>query len=123
MIATVNTTGIKRRATTLMALALVVALLPSLTYLGHWEQLVPPDAVTVYPPHQQERQSDAHHSDHCHDGASSCAEQPVLASTGLLLDGTEISGPTQPGLAVSALNERAPSSFQPSPLTPPPRGV
>ena len=106
-----------------MVFALVVALLPSLTYLGHWEQLVPPDPVTVYLPHHPPSESDGSHANHCHDGASSCAEQPALASAGLLLAGAEISRPDQPAMATPAENQRAPSGFQASPLTPPPRAA
>ena len=119
----VSTTRTERRATTLMVLVLIAALLPSLTYLGHWEQLAPPDAVTVHLPHHQPSESDGNHANHCHEGAAGCAEQPVPSSADLLLAGIEISRFDPPTVATPPVQERAPAGLQLAPLTPPPRAA
>jgi hypothetical protein len=102
---------------------LIVALLPSLTYLGHWQQLVPPLASATYLPDQARGQADHSHVDHCHEGPASCAEQPVLANASLRPDGGEVRPPAQPVLPARSARELAHVSFPARPPTPPPRAA
>jgi hypothetical protein len=119
-----------RRRRSLLALAMLAALLPSVMYLGHWSIRVPLPgtgafvAVGMRAEHEAQA-SEGGHEEHCH-GTASCSESPpvpvspplallnetlaLLAAAGLLV-----------AVAVAAGRLRALASVRPAP--PPPRLV
>jgi len=112
-----GTPRLGRRVIAPFAAMLLLAWLPSLTYLGHWEQLAP-DAQAMQ--HTYAGQGDDAHSDHCHDGLANCvdhapAQSPAIGRT---LESTpaplEDGAPLMVDLAPSAMPEKTPP-------TPPPR--
>ena len=106
-----------RRVIVPFAAALMLAWLPSLTYLGHWEQLVP-NAPAVQHSHSQG--SDHAHSAHCHDGLASCADHAPAQSPAV--GRTLESAPTPPEARVPLTADVAPSAAsEKTPPTPPPR--
>lgn len=74
-----------------LTLALLVAYLPSLLFLGHWPlQLDIPGTdfyVGLPKPGDSATHSDSghDHARHCHEGASSCGDVPVISSATVAL--------------------------------------
>lgn len=117
-----RTTANARRGRTLCALALLVALLPTLLFMGHSLRpgTMPIDsargaAAAAGPAHHD-------HEQHCHEGLASCSDQPVTSGPGqfLLADQPEAAAPL--ALAMAARAEAlAPATSSPPPPEPPPR--
>ncbi len=70
-------------------LLLLLALFPSLSYMGHWTELFAPEAASG----AAEQEDHSGHEAHCHFGPANCAEQPVPPNTQSLPDLVELSNP------------------------------
>jgi hypothetical protein len=114
-----------RRALRRASLLLLLALLPALAYVGHWDQLLPSSATAPAAVHQHEAPSEPapanEHADHCHEGVEDCGAQ---GSAGALVS---LSASFRAAAAPLARLAPAPHVALPleaassAPLTPPPR--
>ncbi len=117
-------TANERRGRTLCALALLLALLPTLLFMGH--SLRPGtmpidsaagviDASATGPAHHE-------HEQHCHEGLASCSDQPLTSGPGhfLLTDQPGAAAPLALATAARA-DALAPATSAPPPPEPPPR--
>lgn len=112
-----TTPRIGRRFITPLAAALLLAWLPSLTFVGHWEQLMP-GAPKVEQTHSH--RADQAHAEHCHEGVAACADHapaqsPAVART---LEAALIPPETRIPLTNDAV---PPADSETTPSTPPPR--
>jgi hypothetical protein len=111
-----------------IAAVLLLAFVPTLTFLGHWDEIFgSPDVVAPLPisavydlTAQQAEQ--AEHAMHCHTNLGSCSAQPMPAGVGLLLTQEALLGPppqiTREAPAAETAVRPAPALIPPSP---PPR--
>jgi len=76
-----------RRALVAGPLLLLFAFLPSVTYVGHWYELVGHGSAA------SEAAEHAQHESHCHVAASACADQPVPVGGRLLPLAVELMEP------------------------------
>lgn len=110
---------------------LLLALMPMLTFMGHWPSSLPIPGTGLYvtvplagPAPNAGSEEHHDHSKHCHGEAASCADAPVAAGVGLALMNTLVSIPPATGLLfitvlVAALPLRS-NTLAPEPR--PPRG-
>jgi hypothetical protein len=116
-----------------LAALLMVAFLPTLTFLGHWNEIffgsvlgsnqvyVAPDVASLLPNTPQDAE-ESEHAQHCHTNLSSCSEQPMPSGIGLLAMHDALLGPA-PAVVQIRLVDNGPAVPQLAilPLTPPPR--
>ena len=102
---------------------LIFALLPTLTFMGHWDEIfTPPDEVLAAPRSAiydltAEQAEQAEHASHCHTNLESCSAQPMPAGVGLLLTQEALIGPPPQTFRAAPMAE---AIVQPGPsLTPP----
>jgi hypothetical protein len=93
------------------AFIMVGAMLPNVTFLGHW----PADQTHSHVTGQADAQS---HADHCHDGPSSCGPH-ALVGTWWVGDGETISLDSAPRLVAGSEDETAAEVFPSRVLRPP----
>ena len=79
-----------RLTTPAMAKLLAFALLPMLTFAGHWEPRIDIPFTNYYwglPSHGHAQASthEHNHEDHCHGDSASCASKPVTSGVGFAL--------------------------------------
>jgi hypothetical protein len=111
-----------------IAAVLLFALLPTLTFMGHWDEIFAgPDYVAPTPQVAifdltAELAERAEHAAHCHTNLGSCSAQPMPAGVGLLLMQEALLGPppqiSRMTPVVQALARPGPAIIPPSP---PPR--
>jgi len=107
---------------------LIVAIAPSILYVGHWEPRIDIPFTSYYWGIPESWQSaggshdDESHAEHCH-GDSSCTERPVTAGAGvaLLRDDLEMLGAAGLLRAVFAAVRSPHLPGLQAPETPPPR--
>lgn len=101
------------------ALLLLLAWLPSLAYLGHWDALASP-AEAHARAHQRGATPDGTHAQHCHGGFDGCSgnEAPAPALTHNLEVGAASTVPTARTLVG---DDRALDEHALTPSLPPPR--
>jgi hypothetical protein len=103
-------------------LALLLSVLPSLIYLGHWGEY--PEYSVSGPGLLEDEagplEHTVHHT-HCHAGPSTCADQPVpIGSANVLASVVELPQPELPAVAVEDPT-RDLEEVSVSPLTEPPQ--
>ena len=105
----------ERRPTTAV---LLLALLPSLLFLGHWQLelavpsfashvlLVPGEGAAHQSAHEDDHESGkgAAHARHCHGGAATCSDVPYAGGSGFALLSEAVAPLTSPPTVV-AVNE------------------
>jgi hypothetical protein len=110
------------------ALWLFIALLPMLTFVGHWPTHVDLPGTNLYltipfagPVDGAAAGHD--HSQHCHDDAAGCSKTPATAGVGFALmnESLALLGAAALMLAVAAVTRRAPNSCEYAPDPGPPR--
>lgn len=116
-----------------LAAILLFSFLPTLTFVGHWEEIVRGTAVTslqmpasgaiIFDAVMQQADQ-ARHAMHCHTNLGSCSEQPMPAGVGLFASRETRPGPP-PALVAARLQEVALVVPGPAfaPLLPPPRSA
>jgi hypothetical protein len=122
----------KRRGTwqlRLLGLLLLATILPTLSFMGHWDEIAgaapdqqPPVSQLIDLADQQAERIE--HTQHCHVDLSSCAAQPLPSGMGLLI--TRDTLLTPPPLRYERnLSTVASALYDLSivPTTPPPRGI
>ncbi|MFN0094947.1 MAG: hypothetical protein ACKVVT_09230 [Dehalococcoidia bacterium] len=110
----------RRRA----SLALLFALLPMLTFVGHWPEMevsLPGGAGVLRlpggePPHSEE----GDHARHCHAGVASCGDQPPTGSVPLAVLGAFVDGLPLSDAFARALAESTPLRASVLAAEPPP---
>ena len=105
-----------------IAAVLLIALLPTLTFLGHWDEIFgaadsfAPPAAALYDLNAQQAEQ-TEHTMHCHINLGSCSAQPMPAGVGLLMTQEALLGPPP---QISRAAPVAEAIVQPGPaLTPP----
>jgi hypothetical protein len=111
-----------------IAAVLLIAFFPTVTFLGHWDEIfTPTDDVAPAPLYAMtdlnaELAEQAEHASHCHTNLASCSAQPLPAGVGLLLTQEALVGPPPQTFRAAPIDEAAvqlgPSLAPPSP---PPR--
>ena len=115
------------------AALLLFAFLPTLTFLGHWEEIfagssvgpvqVPVTASAIYDLVAQQADQ-ARHAMHCHTSLGSCSEQPMPAGVGLFATReTLVSPPSSQPAPLADGDPLPPSGPAAQPPTPPPRSA
>jgi hypothetical protein len=118
-----------------LAALLLFAFLPTLTFLGHWDEIfldsalgsnrvyAPPDAASILSRTAQQA-DDEQHEQHCHTNLGSCSEQPMPAGIGLLAihDALLPAAPLASTLVFAAAAQTLPEPPLLT-LTPPPRSA
>lgn len=110
------------------ALLLLLAWLPTLTFVGHWEGLAAPftsgGATSTHAHTSPSRSSDPEHAQHCHTGFDECGGG---ASSVTMPGGPPVQiesrAPGGTATDIVVVNEYPPLGFESSPLTPPPRHI
>ncbi|MFN8638039.1 MAG: hypothetical protein U0360_00930 [Dehalococcoidia bacterium] len=103
------------------ALLLLLAWLPSLVYVGHWDSLATPSAAHAVA-HAGGAAPDGSHAQHCHGGFDRCSgsEAPAPALThGLEVGGAPVVSVARP----AAGDDRALVGHSMTPILPPPRAA
>lgn len=82
-------TGKSVRLERAVALVLLIAFVPTLSFLGHWDEIfggliARPVPAAVLLDAAAQRAEQAEHSRHCHTELASCSAQPLPAGLGLL---------------------------------------
>lgn len=108
--------------------ALAVALLPSLLYLGHWSVRVDIPGTRYYlgTPAGASRDHDhTDHGDHCHGDVAGCSETPSLSTVpvAVLAESVVAIRSDQPGRPLPAFEAQPVGGHAPGPEVPPPRSV
>jgi hypothetical protein len=112
-----------------IAVVLLIAFFPTLTFLGHWDEIftasdepvaaAPLAAITDL---NAELAEQAEHAAHCHTNLASCSAQPLPAGVGLLLTQESLLGPPPQTFRTPPLDEAvAQSGPTVAPPSPPPR--
>lgn len=91
--------------------ALFLALLPMLTFMGHWPEMVSIPGTQLYirvplAGHQVEQDHDGGHHDHakhCHGDAASCTDAPAAAGVAIALMGSIVALPAAHALLLLGL--------------------
>ncbi|MGI8552556.1 MAG: hypothetical protein ACR2PL_17470 [Dehalococcoidia bacterium] len=108
---------------------MLLAFLPSLSFLGHWDEvfssaipdLLPAAALFDGAAEQAER---AEHANHCHTDLASCSAQPLPAGLGLLATHeTHLPTPLLHVVRADWPEERGVAGRVIPPSVPPPRGL
>lgn len=105
------------------ALWLLLAWLPTLAFVGHWDSLAAPfTSQEVATTHSHTPASDREHAQHCHAGFEECGGGVSAFSTPASAP-VHASAQVPEGRASHQVltNELAPAGFESGPLTPPPR--
>jgi hypothetical protein len=125
--------GKTRTSPAWLAALLLAAFLPTLTFLGHWNELfagavvapaqVPVSASAMFDLTAQQADQ-SRHAQHCHTNLGTCSEQPMPAGIGLLTTHETLFGPP-PSLFPGAPQTEALLLFEHVlvPLAPPPRSA
>ncbi len=117
-------TANERRSRALFALALLVALLPTLLFMGHSLRpgTMPIDSARAAAGSAATGPAHHDHEQHCHEGLASCSDQPVTSGPGqfLLADQPEAAAPLALATAARA-DALVPDTLAPPPPEPPPR--
>jgi hypothetical protein len=106
-----------------IAAVLLIAFFPTVSFLGHWDEIfTPPDVVAPAPINaitdlSAELAEQAEHANHCHTNLASCSAQPLPAGVGLLLTQEALLGPPPQTYRAAALDETV---TQPGPSLAPP---
>jgi hypothetical protein len=121
-----------RPTTPAMAKLLAFALLPMLTFAGHWEPRIDIPFTNYYwglPAQHNHAQTATHehnHEGHCHGDSASCASKPVTSGVGfaLLREALLLLGATTIAVGIPGRwwRPRRPASIRPE-LQPPQRAV
>jgi hypothetical protein len=90
---------------------LLLALLPLLTFMGHWPASVPIPGTDSYlsiplagaETHDEENETH-NHSQHCHAGAASCSDAPAAAGVTIAFGANGFAIATASGLLLLALS-------------------
>ncbi|MBA4180906.1 MAG: hypothetical protein C0506_09995 [Anaerolinea sp.] len=107
----------------MMRWLLVVAYLPTLTFLGHWPLSVDIPGTSLYVGLAERSASLDHgHKDHCHADAGSCTDTPVAtsASVALLAESLQFRRTDAPFIAMTAREVRWLAQAAVTPVSPPP---
>jgi hypothetical protein len=121
-----------RRQPLRISVVLLAALLPMLTFFGHWDELgITPhshaahehDERTTHASPGQPHHHHAEHASHCHVDLASCADVPLTALTGfaLLNDSLAVLGEAGVLIPVNSRPEQRPRANVVRPAVPPPR--
>jgi hypothetical protein len=112
-----------------LAAILLFSFLPTLTFLGHWDEILdggapepsPASAIADFAAEQAEQ---IEHASHCHTNLGSCSAQPMPAGVGLLATHEALLGPP-PSIFEARLEDGAQAPPGPAliPLLPPPRAA
>lgn len=97
-------------------LILVFALLPSITYFGHWPAM-------AAGPHGHDDSSVSAHQAHCHGKVSSCAGSEAMVGTVWAGDDTGVLSLTSPDRYIEIKQTVAAVEGEPSLVLQPPRAV
>jgi len=109
------------------ALLLLLAFLPTLSFLGHWDEIVTsaqvvPAPASVLIDAAAQRAAQADHARHCHTDLASCSAQPIAAGLGLFASRETFLRPPRPQLAFDMAEQtRTLLGRTLSPAPPPPR--
>ncbi|MGH2609082.1 MAG: hypothetical protein ACRDHF_08330 [Tepidiformaceae bacterium] len=112
------------------ATLMLVALLPSVLYVGHWSLHVPVPgtgafvAIGMRAEHEAQ-ESEGGHEEHCH-GTASCTDSPpapVPVGFALLHEGLALLGAAGALILLTTLAWRPGTLAAVAPLLPPPRGA
>ncbi len=87
-----------RRLLGLGPLVLLLALLPSLLYAGHWAEFL--DHALGREDAAEDAGNVLEHARHCHFGPSACSEQPVPYRVQVVPGIVELAGPELPSIAL-----------------------
>jgi len=108
------------------ALLLLLAWLPTLTFVGHWEGLVAPftSAGMATAAHVHSPASDREHAQHCHSGFDECGggASAVTTPAGAPIHAVA-SGPEGSATDLVLFDEHPPRGFAATPPTPPPQAT
>ena len=111
-----------------MAACLLAALLPMLTFVGHWPAHLDIPGTDYYvalpfaaPVHSHQTETD--HGSHCHANSASCTDKPVGAGVGfaLLNESLAMLGAAALLIAAASFARRMPDSIELTPEPGPPK--
>ncbi len=112
---------------------LAVAMLPMLTYMGHWENpagLLPAAILGEFAPHSHESAAhphshgeQEHHTQHCHGDVASCSDIPYAGSATVVFLAYAVDGLAMraPRWLQDAILTITPAGQPGLPSTPPPK--
>lgn len=113
--------AVGRNRARVSALMLLVALLPTLTYVGHWGTLASAGATASAAQHAHEHEADQTHEQHCHGAVAGCAGGELSTGTGSLPGALLVLEATLAEVASFESVERLPNGLSIAPVPPPPQ--
>jgi len=96
-----------RRAQRRLSWALVIALVPMVTFMGHWPTSVPLPGTNLYivlpfaAPSTGTGSGDHQHEQHCHGNAAGCSDTPTAAGVSVGLVNQELALPVAAGAFIA----------------------
>lgn len=103
---------------------LFAAMLPSLTFLGHWPLRIDVPGTNLYVGLPETADPGGHdHTKHCHADAASCSDTPLTttASIGMLADSLSFAGVSAPLIPLTLAHLPGADQAHVGPMNPPPK--